>query len=178
MCESIQQISKRYDVSVATLRYYDKIGLLPRLTRDNSGYRQFTKDDCSDLEMVICFRNLGVGVKEIAAVMAPVTNVNTRSRKLSLIEKQKNRLLVQAVNIQMGLLMIAIKQQIYQNPEVPSKQHARQVIRDYVEKKLLSTAPENALEMTLANDENNDWFATADRPLISRAIRLYMTVQD
>lgn len=178
MSESIQQVSKRYGVSVATLRYYDELGLLPRLTRNSSGYRQFNEVDCSDLEMVICFRHLGLGVKEIASVMAPVTDDTARNRKLDLIEKQKQRLLAQAVDLQMGLLMIAIKERIYRQPEIESRQHARTVIRKFVDGKIRSSAPDSALELTLADSGEVDWFAAEDWPVISRVVRLYGTVRD
>lgn len=178
MSESIQQVSKRYGISVATLRYYDELGLLPRLTRNSSGYRQFNEVDCSDLEMVICFRNLGLGVKEIASVMAPATDETARNRKLDLIEKQKQRLLAQTVDLQMGLLMIAIKECIYRQPAIDSRQHARQVIRDFVDEKILASVPDNALKLTLAGSGEADWFTVEDWPVILRVVRLYGTVRD
>lgn len=178
MSESIQQVSKRYGVSVATLRYYDELGLLPRLTRNSSGYRQFNEVDCSDLEMVICFRHLGLGVKEIASVMAPVTDDVARDRKLGLIEKQKQRLLAQAVDLQMGLLMIAIKERIYQQPEIDSRQHARTVIRQFVNEKIMPVVPANALELTLDGSGEADWFLAEDWRIILRVVRLYKTVRD
>ncbi|MCI1986187.1 MAG: MerR family DNA-binding transcriptional regulator [Lactobacillus sp.] len=177
MTESIKQVAKRYDVTVATLHYYDEIGLLPRLTRDPHGYRQFTDADCSDLEMIICLRHLGLGVKEIASVMQPAVDADARQLKLALIEKQKQRLLAQQVDLQMGLLMITIKAQIYSHPDMPSKVHARKAIRQFVQARLRPQAPPVALTATLAGNREAAWFMAGDVAVIDRAVRLYQTVQ-
>lgn len=177
MSESIKQVAERYDLTVATLHYYDEIGLLPRLTRDAHGYRRFTPEDCSDLEMIICLRQLGLGVKEIASVMQPVADTKARLDKLALIEKQKQRLLAQQVDVQMGLLMIAIKAQIYQYPDVSSKVHARRLIRQFVQDHLLPDASANALNITLDDGPYQQWVAADDQALMARVVRLYQTVR-
>ena len=110
--------------------------------------------------------------------MAPADDTSSRARKLDLIEKQKQRLLAQQVDLQMGLLMIGIKQQIYSHPEVPSKQHARKAIRQFVQALLLPSAPASALEETLSGKQSQNWFAAADQQVVLRAVRLYQTVQD
>lgn len=177
MTESIRRVAQQYGLTVATLHYYDEIGLLPHLSRDAHGYRQFSSADCSDLEMIICLRRLGLGVKEIAAVMQPAADADTRKLKLNLIETQKQRLLAQQVDLQMGLLMIAIKEQIYSHPEIVSKQHARTAIQQFVQERLLPAAPATACALTLAGKANPAWFATLDQAVIDRAVRLYQTVQ-
>lgn len=86
------------------------------------------------------------------------------------------RLLAQAVDLQMGLLMIAIKERIYQQPEIDSRQHAQTVIRQFVDEKITPLAPDNALELTLDGSGEADWFLAEDWRIILRVVRLYKTV--
>lgn len=40
---TITEVSKRYQISSNTLRYYERIGLLPDIPRQSNGNRYFTK---------------------------------------------------------------------------------------------------------------------------------------
>lgn len=62
---SIGEIAQRMNVSVDTLRYYDKEGLLPFVKRDQAGRRQFTEDDLGYLEVIDCMKKSAIPVKEI-----------------------------------------------------------------------------------------------------------------
>ena len=43
---TISEVSKKYDISSDTLRYYERIGLIPYLTRNKSGIRDLNEEDC------------------------------------------------------------------------------------------------------------------------------------
>lgn len=49
---NIKKVSEITDVSADTIRYYERIGLLPRITRTNSGVRDFTEREIGILEFV------------------------------------------------------------------------------------------------------------------------------
>ena len=40
---TISEVSKKYDISADTLRYYERIGLIPAVHRNASGNRDFTE---------------------------------------------------------------------------------------------------------------------------------------
>lgn len=40
---TITQASKKYDISVDTLRYYERIGLIPPVPRTSSGVRDYDR---------------------------------------------------------------------------------------------------------------------------------------
>ena len=42
----IAEVSKKLDISADTLRYYERIGLIPKVNRDNSGNRDYTELNC------------------------------------------------------------------------------------------------------------------------------------
>ncbi len=62
---TIQQISNITKLSVHTLRYYEKIGLLDKVERDINGYRQYTESDISWIYFLIRLRVTGMPVSEM-----------------------------------------------------------------------------------------------------------------
>ncbi len=43
---TISEVSKKYGISQDTLRYYERIGVIPPVNRNGSGLRDYTEDDC------------------------------------------------------------------------------------------------------------------------------------
>lgn len=64
MTYSISEIAEKMGVSVHTLRFYDKEGLLPFVDRQN-GRRVFKDADFSWLRVINCLRSTGMPIKEI-----------------------------------------------------------------------------------------------------------------
>lgn len=62
---SIGEIAQRMNVTVDTLRYYEKEGLLPFVQRDQAGRRVFTENDLGYLEVIDCMKKSAIPVKEI-----------------------------------------------------------------------------------------------------------------
>jgi DNA-binding transcriptional MerR regulator len=62
---TINQIAKICDISVYTIRFYDKEGLLPFVTRNSTGNRQFSEEDLDVVKLICCLKNTGMQVKEI-----------------------------------------------------------------------------------------------------------------
>jgi MerR family transcriptional regulator, aldehyde-responsive regulator len=60
---TIAQISKRFDLSQDTLRYYERIGLLPSVNRNKSGIRDYTDEDCKWVEFIKCMRGAGLAIE-------------------------------------------------------------------------------------------------------------------
>ena len=68
MLYSISEVAQQMGVSVHTLRYYDKEGLLPFVERVN-GRRMFKDSDFSCLKIISCLKNTGMPLKEIRRYM-------------------------------------------------------------------------------------------------------------
>jgi DNA-binding transcriptional MerR regulator len=62
---NIKRVSELVGVSADTIRYYERIGLLPTITRNQSGIRDFTEQEIKVLEFVLCFRKAGVSVESL-----------------------------------------------------------------------------------------------------------------
>lgn len=62
---SISQAAKKMNLTIYTLRYYDRVGLLSNVKRDESGNRIFIKDDMEMLSLICCLKETGMPIKEI-----------------------------------------------------------------------------------------------------------------
>ena len=65
MIYSIGDISKMLNISISTLRYYDKEGLLPLVNRTSGNIRIFDDTDIECLKMIECLKNTGMPLKNI-----------------------------------------------------------------------------------------------------------------
>jgi DNA-binding transcriptional MerR regulator len=92
MIFTIQQISNITGLSVHTLRYYEKIGLLNKVDRDVNGYRRYTKSDISWINFLIRLRVTAMPVSEMKQFSDLRNQGDTTIRlRLELLENhQKN----------------------------------------------------------------------------------------
>ena len=67
---TIAQVSRRCGVSADTLRYYERMGLLPSIARTPGGIRDYSEDDCSWVDYIKCMRTAGVSVETLAEYVA------------------------------------------------------------------------------------------------------------
>lgn len=62
---TIKQVAEQTQLTPYTLRYYEKEGILPPVTRDLAGNRLYTDEDLEWLSVICCLKNTGMPVKEI-----------------------------------------------------------------------------------------------------------------
>ena len=62
---SISEVAKELNLTVYTLRYYDKEGLIPYVERTTSGTRVFKESDIGALKVIECLKSTGMPIKEI-----------------------------------------------------------------------------------------------------------------
>lgn len=67
---SIGGIGRLLGLSADTLRYYEKIGLLPRVDRNASGLRRYGEKDASRLRFIQRAQRMGFSLAEIAQLLA------------------------------------------------------------------------------------------------------------
>ncbi|MFZ7131242.1 MAG: MerR family transcriptional regulator [Eubacteriales bacterium] len=65
MTYSIGEVAKIFNISVYTLRYYDKEGLLPLVERTSNGTRVFKESDLDLLKIIECLKATGMPIKDI-----------------------------------------------------------------------------------------------------------------
>ena len=65
MTYSIKEVAEKTNLSIYTLRFYDKQGLLPFVSRNASGYRTFTEGDLHLLKTICCLKETGMKIADI-----------------------------------------------------------------------------------------------------------------
>ena len=65
MMYTVGEMSKKLGVPPSTLRYYDKMGLLPFVERSSSGIRVFQDADFEWLQIIICLKKTGMQLVDI-----------------------------------------------------------------------------------------------------------------
>lgn len=69
MSYTIKEFSEKIGVSISTLRYYDKEGLLPFIDKKENGTRVFKDEDFEWLSIIACMKKSGVPIKDIKKYM-------------------------------------------------------------------------------------------------------------
>ncbi|SCH69974.1 MULTISPECIES: MerR family transcriptional regulator [unclassified Romboutsia] len=90
---TITEVSKKYRISADTIRYYERIGLIPPVNRKSSGVRDFTQEDCNWVEFVKCMRSAGLSIEILIEYVTLFKQGNNtiKARKELLID-QRNQL--------------------------------------------------------------------------------------
>ena len=63
---TIAEAARQYGLTPDTLRYYERIGLLPEVGRTPGGIRDYTEGDCRWISYIKCMRSAGVSVETLA----------------------------------------------------------------------------------------------------------------
>ncbi|KRO18427.1 MerR family transcriptional regulator [Lacticaseibacillus saniviri] len=62
---NIKQAAEMFDLTTDTLRYYERVGVIPPVTRNESGYRDFTTRDLNWIYLVKNLRAAGLSVESL-----------------------------------------------------------------------------------------------------------------
>lgn len=89
----IQEVSKKYDLTADTLRYYERIGLLPHIGRNESGIREYNEEDCSAIEFIKCMRGAGVSIESLLEYVTLFREGDkTRAARKALLMEERQKL--------------------------------------------------------------------------------------
>ncbi|MGG5341530.1 MerR family transcriptional regulator [Enterococcus sp. AZ192] len=62
---NIKQVADMFDLTVETIRYYERVGVIPPVKRDKNGYRIFTKRDLNWVFLARSLRNAGLSIESL-----------------------------------------------------------------------------------------------------------------
>jgi len=57
---TIKEVSEKYGISQDTLRYYERVNVIPKVTRTSGGIRDYQEEDLRWVELAVCMRNAGL----------------------------------------------------------------------------------------------------------------------
>ncbi len=112
----IAEVSERYEISSDTLRYYERIGLIPPVNRNASGIRDYNEIDIRRVEFIKCMRSAGLPIEALIEYVALVQQGDStiEARKEILIE-QREQLLARMAEMQKTLDIMNRKISVYEN---------------------------------------------------------------
>ena len=112
----IAEVSEQYGLSADTLRYYERVGLIPPVNRSESGIRDYNELDLRRVDFIKCMRSAGLPVEVLIEYIALVQkgDKTIKARKEILIEQRK-LLVARMKEMQKTLDLLDHKIEIYEN---------------------------------------------------------------
>lgn len=115
----ITEVSKQFGISADTLRYYERIGLLSHVHRNESGIRDYGEQDLARIRFVKCMRGANVSIEALIEYMELFKggDATLRARK-AILEKERERM----AEMQAGLDRLDYKIAHYEDLIVKAEQ--------------------------------------------------------
>ena len=112
----IAEVSKLYGLSADTLRYYERIGLLPGVARNESGVRDYSEQDCARVEFVKCMRGAHVSIEALIEYMSLLEEGDaTLEARKAILEEQRDLARARIEEMQAGLDRLNYKIENYED---------------------------------------------------------------
>lgn len=97
---TIKEVSEKFNITQDTLRYYERIGMIPPVTRTSGGIRDYRQEDLGWVELAICMRSAGLPVEVmIEYVKLYQAGDSTIPARLQLLTDQREILVEQRKQI-------------------------------------------------------------------------------
>lgn len=111
---TIKQISEKTKLTEHTIRYYDREGLIPLITRTKSGIRQFSEDDLEWINLICCLRNSGMPLQEIKEFMQLcLKGKDSLEERRELLIRHRTRIQEKMANLDNSLNIVNYKIEHY-----------------------------------------------------------------
>lgn len=111
---TIAEVSKKYDLTADTIRYYERIGLIPTIPRTKNGIRDFDEESCRWIEFIKCMRNAGMEIEILLEYVNLFRQGKTtvKARK-KLLEEQREKLKEKQESINATIERLDYKLELY-----------------------------------------------------------------
>lgn len=97
---TIKEVSEKYGLSADTIRYYERIGLIPHVPRRDNGIRDFDESSCGWVEFIKCMRSSGVQVEALVEYVTLFFKNGTEEARKDILVEQRARLQEQYEQLQ------------------------------------------------------------------------------
>ena len=125
---TIAEVSKQYGLSADTLRYYERIGLIPPVPRNKGGVRDYGEESCGWIELMKCMRAAGVQIEAlIEYVKLFRQGDSTMADRKAILVEQRDQLLSRMAEMQASLDLLNSKIDGYEQKMVSAEQRLRQL---------------------------------------------------
>jgi DNA-binding transcriptional MerR regulator len=101
---TISEVGKKYDISEDTLRWYERIGLINNVPRKSNGLRDYSEENCRNIEFIKCMRSAGLSIDFLQQYMNLIKKGDsTLGERKDLLKKEKQILLKQIDDMKITL---------------------------------------------------------------------------
>jgi DNA-binding transcriptional MerR regulator len=118
----ISEASEKYDISPDTLRYYERIGLLPPVRRSKSGLRDYDENDLMWIDFIKCMRSAGLPIEQLARYVQlfPQGDATVEARK-KILQDQREQIRARIAELQRTLDLLDHKIAMYEKGVIPAE---------------------------------------------------------
>ncbi len=110
----ISEVSERYDISPDTLRYYERVGLIPTVNRSESGIRDYNEIDVEWVNFIKCMRNAGLPIEVLMEYVELVQQGDqTNEARKQILINQRDKLVRKMDEMQKTLDILNYKIEVY-----------------------------------------------------------------
>lgn len=128
---NIKEVSQRTDVSADTIRYYERIGLIPAVKRHPNGIRNFDDEDIRWIQFARQMRNAGVSIEGLIEYLILFRKGDTTvDARLELLVDQKNELQERIDLLEEAKSRLAFKIDNYKSHVMKAEKNLRMVEAD------------------------------------------------
>ncbi|MCI9587057.1 MAG: MerR family transcriptional regulator [Oscillospiraceae bacterium] len=112
---TIAEVSRRYGLTADTLRYYERIGLIPPVPRSSGGVRCYDEVSCRWVELMKCMRAAGVQIDALIDYVALYQRgAETLEARKNLLIEQRRQLQARMAEMQESLERLDYKIELYE----------------------------------------------------------------
>ncbi len=112
----IAEVSEQYNLSADTLRYYERVGLIPPVNRHENGIRDYNDLDLRRVEFIKCMRSAGLPVEVLIEYVGLVQQGDgTIEARKEILMEQRNLLMARMQEMQKTLDILNHKIEGYEN---------------------------------------------------------------
>lgn len=114
----ISEVSEKYGLTQDTLRYYERVGLIPKVPRMKNGIRNYDEASCGWIEFIKCMRSAGLPIEVLIEYvhLSKEGDSTITARKELLLEERRN-LQERIIEMQQTLERLNYKISIYEDAE-------------------------------------------------------------
>lgn len=112
---TIKEVSKKFGISQDTLRYYERVGMIPPVTRTSGCIRDYNESDLGWVSLAVCMRSAGLPIEAmIEYVKLYQQGDSTIPARLQLLLDQKDALTEQIRQIEQTMKRFDYKISVYE----------------------------------------------------------------
>ena len=125
----IGEVSQKYDISTDTLRFYEKVGLIPPVNRNQSGIRDYSEADLRRVEFIKCMRGAGLPIEALTQYMNLVMQGDkTIEARKEILINQRDLLAARIQEMQKTLDLLNYKISVYEEALLKKEQEMVQEV--------------------------------------------------